>query len=62
MWYKILYHGICGMLNITFGLLLTLKRKDYMEGKLKEGEDANKLSPLKQESDTIFLAFLCNFW
>ena len=41
---KILYHGICGMQNITFGLLLTLKRKDYMEGKLKEGEDANKLA------------------
>ena len=43
MWYKILYHGICGMQKITFGLLLTLKRKDYMEGKLK-GEDANKLA------------------
>ena len=43
MWYKILYHGICGMQTITFGLLPTLKRKDYMEGKLK-GEDANKLA------------------
>ena len=37
MWYKILYHGICGMQNITFGLLQTLKRKNYMEGKTKGG-------------------------